>query len=158
MRGTKGEQEKNEKERTEYMEKILSQILNELKDFRAEMHDVKAEVRETKQEIREMKEENRKEHAEMKEDIAEIKEEQKTMKLQIAKNEKSIKEATDFIIDTTKSIARIVTDIRNDQQKQIRQLMLMEKVNFEKNKSQDEKLEKYHARIKQCEEVKLLKK
>lgn len=113
MIGARGIKEKNKEERNDNMEKILSEILNELKDFREEMRDVKQDLREVKQEVRESKEENRKEHEEFRQEI---------------------REATDFIIDTTRSIERIVTEIKQDQQKQERRLILIKnvKISFKK--------------------------
>ncbi len=131
MIGARGRKEKNKEERNDNMEKILSEILNELKDFREEMRDVKQELREVKQEVRESKEENRQEHEQMR---------------------KEIKEATDFIIDTTRTIERIVTGIKQGQQKQERRLILIKNVNLEKNKSQDAILALHQTRIKKCED------
>lgn len=154
-------------------EKMLSKILKRLDDFGEDLRDVKAdmremkqEMRETKQEMHEMNEKNQKEHEEMRREIHEMNEkmhrmneqnqkEHEEMRKDIANNSKAIKEATDFIIETTKSIAKTVTEIRNTQivqTKQINQLMLMQKVNFEKDKSQDAVLELHDARMKRCED------
>lgn len=130
MLGTMGKKGKIQKERNNHMEKILSEILNELKDFHEEMRDIKSDVREVKQEVRDFKEENRKEHEQMR---------------------KEIKEETDFIIETTRSIERIVGEIRQEQRKQERHLILIKNVNLEKNKSQDAILALHQTRIEKCE-------
>jgi hypothetical protein len=112
------------------------------------MHEMneqnKREHEEMRKEMHEMNEQNKKEHEEMRKEMHEMNEQNKKeheeMRKDIANNSRSIKEATDFIIETTKSIAKTVTDIRNTQliqTKQINQLMLMQKVNMEKDKSQD---------------------
>lgn len=166
MIGARGRKEKNKEERNDTMEKILSEILNELRDFREEMRDVKQDLREVKQEVRESKEENRKEHEEFRQEIRELKQEMSEFKEENRKEHeqmrienqkeheqirKEIKEATDFIIDTTRSIERIVTEIKHDQQKQERHLILIKNVNLEKNKSQDARLALHQTRIERCE-------
>lgn len=156
MIGARGRKEKNKEERNDNMEKILSEILNELKDFREEMRDVKQELREVKQEVRESKEENRQEHEEFRQEIREVRQEMNKFKEENRQEHeqmrKEIKEATDFIIDTTRTIERIVTGIKQGQQKQERRLILIKNVNLEKNKSQDAILALHQTRIKKCED------
>lgn len=157
MLGTKRAEKKNE--RKDNMEKILVQILDELKDVKKDIHDVKLEMHS-------LKEENRKEHKAMKQDIeeikdkqekmeqdiVEIKEEQEVIKQKVAYNTELIKKMTKDIIDSIDIIKGTVTRINNSQIAQIRHIMLKETVNFEKNKEHDAILALHHERIGKCEE------
>lgn len=214
MLGTKRVKEKNKYERIDNMEKILHQILGELKDVKQEIRsfkeenqkehkemtqkqkkmeedivEIKAEQKTMKQDIVEIKDKQGKmeqdiieikdkqgkmeqdiieikgKQGKMEQDIVEIKAEQKTMKQDIveikqkqeiledkvAHNTKLIQEITKDMIDSMDIIKRTVTRINNNQVAQIKQLMVRETVNFEKNKEQDAILALHHERIGKCE-------
>lgn len=162
------------------MEKILVQILDELKDVKVEMRSLKEENREEhkamKQDIIEIKSKQEKmeqdiieikdkqekmeqdiveikeEQRKMKEDMIEIKEEQKVIKEKVKYNKEVIQKMTKDIVDSIDIIKRTVTRINNNQIGEIRHIMLQETVNFEKNREQDAVLALHHERIGKCEE------
>lgn len=162
------------------MEKILVQILDELKDVKVEMRSLKEENREEhkamKQDIIEIKSKQEKmqedivkikdkqekmeqdiveikdKQEKMEQDIVEIKEEQKVIKEKVEYNKEVIQKMTKDIVDSIDIIKRTVTRINNNQIGEIRHIMLQETVNFEKNREQDAVLELHHERIGKCEE------
>ena len=162
------------------MEKILVQILDELKDVKVEMRSLKEENREEhkamKQDIIEIKSKQEKmqedivkikdkqekmeqdiveikdKQEKMEQDIVEIKEEQKVIKEKVEYNKEVIQKMTKDIVDSIDIIKRTVTRINNNQIGEIRHIMLQETVNFEKNREQDAVLALQHERIGKCEE------
>lgn len=186
MLGTKRVKEKNKYERIDHMEKILHQILGELKDVKQEIRsfkeenqkehkemtqkqkkmeedivEIKAEQKTMKQDIVEIKDKQGKmeqdiveikaEQKTMKQNIVEIKQKQETLEDKVAHNTKLIQEITKDMIDSMDIIKRTVTRINNNQVAQIKQLLVRETVNFEKNKEQDAVLALHHERIGKCE-------
>ena len=162
------------------MEKILVQILDELKDVKVEMRSLKEENREEhkamKQDIIEIKSKQEKmqedivkikdkqekmeqdiveikdKQEKMEQDIVEIKEEQKVIKEKVEYTKEVIQKMTKDIVDSIDIIKRTVTRINNNQIGEIRHIMLQETVNFEKNREQDAVLALHHERIGKCEE------
>lgn len=145
------------------MEKILVQILDELKDVKVEMRSLKEENREEhkamKQDIIEIKSKQEKmqedivkikdkqekmeqdiveikdKQEKMEQDIVEIKEEQKVIKEKVEYNKEVIQKMTKDIVDSIDIIKRTVTRINNNQIGEIRHIMLQETVNFEKTEN-----------------------